>query len=111
MSNEGEIIKVGQFTPNPNRHQGFKFIDQGSGIGLSLEDLNTDPQDPDVNVAMLNTFYEGSIVVPPLIVFWQKSLIREAEPFVATVEQQPAVESDIVSKIAVGSLVVQLKRH
>ena len=111
MSTGGGILKVGKFYPDPNRHIGFGFVDRRSGAERSLGDLSDDPQDPDLYVATLNTRYEGDIVVPGLVVVMQKGLVQEARSIVATIEQPQLGVDEVVSEIAVGSLVLWLKNR
>ena len=109
MSVPGENIKVGQFMPDPNRHEGFNFVDQASGVGHRVEDLSTDPQNPGWQTGTLT--YEGVVGVSPMVVAWERGRVQEAKPFVAVArEQHQAQPVSVVSKIAVGSLAIQLKR-
>jgi hypothetical protein len=106
MSTPEGYIKLGEIYPNPNRHRRIMFTDQGSGVEHILDNLITDPDDSDWQMATLITNVGG---MPPLTAVWRTRLIREASLFVATVEQSQVELEAFVSKIAVGSLWVRHK--
>lgn len=109
MLRQREELKVGKFFPNQNRHFGFRFIDSLSGYEQSFQELDTDPNDLRKHIAVLSTYVDGCLVDPPLNVAWDKRVIREASPFIATVEHSIVRIDPIVTRIAVGSLAIQFK--
>lgn len=114
-----EALKVGAVNPNPERHDGFSFVDRVTGLGHRILRLRQREDDPTLADADLVMFDEISDLTEPVPVIVPLEHLEEARPFRMFIkEHETAVKtgaigaaSIVVGVVGVSSLVVLRRKH